>query len=118
MDIARPSSKITQSSQHILSTTDRYCTLTIAIPLPKATVMHIANIFYDQWLTSYSIQTYILTKNGTQFVSKFFAAICALLDVEHLTTTASYLQAISNAMRFNQSDLVSLRNNVEKHQKN
>lgn len=83
MDIDGSFSKAAQGIQYTHVITDRYCKLTRAIQTSGRTATHVTNLFMDHWLIPYRITTYLLTDYGTQFVSMFFAAVCALLGVKH-----------------------------------
>lgn len=68
---------------------------------PHAT--HIAIFFLDHWMIPIGIKSYLLTENGPQFVSKFFASVCGNLRVKHLMTTAHHSQTSGQAKRFNRT---------------
>lgn len=78
--------------QYILIFTDPYFKLTHALPTFKKTSTNIANLFFDHCFVPYGILPYLLTNNGAKFTRKFFAAFCTLLGVQHVTTTAYYMQ--------------------------
>lgn len=68
--------------------TNRYSKLAWAIPTFKTTASPVADMFMDYLLITYIIETYLLTSNGIQFVSTFFAAVCAILRTKLLTIAA------------------------------
>lgn len=80
--------KAIQQNQYILFISDRYSKLTHAIPPSKTTYTHIANLFFNHWIVLYVIPTHLLTDTNVQLTNKHFAALCNLLGVKHLTTTA------------------------------
>lgn len=87
-DTVDPFPKTIQGSQYILVTTDRYSKLTRAVPIPKMKATYFLNLFKNHWLIPYGIPIYLHTDIETQFVSRFFATICALQGVNRLTTLA------------------------------
>lgn len=72
-------SQTVQGNQNIFVRTDRYLKSTRAVSTLKTTAMHVANVFMKHRLISYGIPTYLMAESRTQFVSKFFATVCALL---------------------------------------
>lgn len=50
-----------------------------------------ANVFFDYWVVSYGIPSYLLTDRGPQFVSKFSVAICTYQGAKYLSTTTYHL---------------------------
>lgn len=70
MDIFEPLPATTQGNQYISVINDQYSEQTIDILTSKTTTSHIANIFFDHWLTPYRPLTYLLFENGTQYDSK------------------------------------------------
>lgn len=91
--------KTTSGNKYVLAITDCYLEPTRAIPSSKTTSTPIANTIFDQWTILYGTSSFSLTDNGSQLTSKFFAALCALLSVKHLTKTACHLQTNDRAKR-------------------
>lgn len=60
---------------------------------------------------------YILTDNGTQIVSKFFATMCPLLGIRHLESTAYHPQTNCQAERVKKTILLCFRHYDAEHQK-
>lgn len=69
-------------------TTDRYTKLTRGIPVGNITSTHGSIAFFEAWIISFDIPTHVLMDNKVQFTRKLFAALCTMLVVEHLKTTA------------------------------
>lgn len=99
MDIVGPLPKTTQGIQHISVISDCYSKLARAVPTSRTTATHVANVSIDHFLISYSISKYELADNGTQFVGKLFATVCALFGGTHIATTAYYPQRNGQAKR-------------------
>ena len=117
MDILGPLPKSAKGNQYILVITDRYTKLARAIPLATTTAPVVAEAFLDYWVYPYGMPNYLLTDNGTQFVSKFFETICSYLGIKHLTTTAYHPECNGQAERYNRTLVERLRHYVSEHQK-
>lgn len=116
MDFTGPISKTVQGNQNILVTTDRYSKLTVAIPASKTTAPLVASMFMDHWIVLYSVPKTLLTGGQTQFLSKFFAILCALLRVEHLTPAAYYSQTNNQTKLSSKTIFSYLPQYVAEHQ--
>lgn len=92
MDLLGPLPKTLHGNQHVLVIKDRYSKMTRAIPLKQTTASIVAQTFVDNWIMPYGIPATLLTDNGPQFVGTFFAAVCLILGVKQLTTTAYHPQ--------------------------
>lgn len=87
IDIAEPFPKTGQDSLYVLIVTNRSSVSMWAVPTSGMTNKHNASHVIDYWIMSYCILLIILAENKTRFVIKFFTKKCALLSVEHQTTT-------------------------------
>lgn len=67
--------------------TDKFGKLTRAIPVPKITAPHVATVVLENLIKPYGIPIVISNNNGRQFVSEFFAALCASLGTQLVATT-------------------------------
>lgn len=92
MDVMRPLPGPQWGNQQVIVSTERYKKLTRAIKVSTTTSTTDATEFVHNWAIPHSIPTYLLTNNGRQFVSKFFAAVTVRLGIKHWTTTISHLQ--------------------------
>lgn len=72
--------------------TNRYLKITRAIPTSETTATHDARMFLGHWIVSYRIPEHLVTENGPQFMSAFFAILCGFLGLKHLTTAAYHTQ--------------------------
>lgn len=79
-------------NRFILVMTDRYLKLTWVIPVAKITARNVATVILENWVIYYEAPDFILTDNGKQFTSKFFAALYASLEAKLVTTTEYHLQ--------------------------
>lgn len=100
--------KMNSCNQHIIFLIDGYKKLTRAIPVIAVTSTSATTIFVDKWVMLYSIYTYLLTKNGLQFVMKFFSALTARLGIKHLTTAAYHPQTNGQVETFSQTIVARL----------
>lgn len=71
MDILRPLPKTSNENQFVSVITDRYSKITRAVLTFRTTVERIASMVIDHWIIPYGIFDYVLTENGTLFISKF-----------------------------------------------
>lgn len=117
IEVLRPLPRTTSGNQYAIVITDRYSKVTRAIPTSKTASTHAANIFFEHWVIPYGIPKYLLTDNGPQFTSKFFAMICSLLGVKHLTTTAYHPQTKGQVEHYNKTIVTRLRHYVAEHQR-
>lgn len=117
MDILEPFSKTTQHNEYIHVIRDCYSQSKRAIPTSDTTFTHIGTLFFDYWLVLYRISTYFLADEDVQFTSKFFATLCTLLGVKHLTTTPYHPQTNGQAEIYYKTILTCLRNYIAEHQK-
>lgn len=111
-DIAGPSSKTVQRDQCNPVITVCYSKLTWSIPTTRSTATHSVGPFVGYRHIHYGIPTYLFTDNVNQVVNKYFETVCALLEVQHLMTTACHLQTDSQVWRFNKRILTFVRHYV------
>lgn len=117
LDIINPLSEKNQSSQYIFFTTDHYLKLTRAILLFKTLFTHVADVLLDHWMLLFGNLTYLLTDNGSQFVSGFFKHVCRYLGVKNLLTTANNPQINGQSKQFNWTIFERLLHYVANHQR-
>ncbi|CAN8065462.1 unnamed protein product [Agarophyton chilense] len=116
MDIVGPLYKSSDGKRFVSVITDRFTKLTRALSLGKTTATDVATGFFSHWVHPYGMPLYLLTDNGSQFVSQFFSHIGATLGIKHVTTTAYHPQANGQAKRFNCTLLDRLVNYISEHQ--
>lgn len=88
MDILGALPNMTNENQFVELMTFLYSTLTSEVPTSKTTAKHITSIFYEMWIVPFSIPDYLLTDNGTQFMSRFFETICCFFWLKYLSSRA------------------------------
>ncbi len=87
MDILGPLLTSSHGNRFILAITDQFSKLKIAISIRNMTTATVSQVFCDHWVFAYSPPAFLLTDNGTQFASRFFLAVCGILDIRKLFTT-------------------------------
>ena len=118
MDILGPLPKTDGGNRFVLVITDRFTKMCRAIPIRSTRSHTIARVFLENWVYPYGAPTHLLSDNGPQFASKFFAAVNYMLGVKHYLTTAYHPQSNGQTERFNKTLVQRLRHYVEEHQAN
>ena len=116
IDILGPLPRTKTGRQYVVVITDRYSKLTRAVPTAKITAPVVAAVVLEHWVIPYGIPNHILSDNGSQFVSKFFSALCAFLGAKLTTTTAYHPQTNGQTERYNKTIITRLRHYVNDHQ--
>ncbi|CAN8067066.1 unnamed protein product [Agarophyton chilense] len=116
MGIIGPLNNSSHWKRFVLVITDRFTKLTRALPLGKTTATDVATAFLSHWVYPYGMPLYLLTDNGSQFVSKFFSHNCDTLGIKHATTTAYHPQTNGQAESFNCTLLDRLAHYFSEHQ--
>ena len=117
MDLYGPLPKATHGNRPILVITDRFTKLCRAIPLQTTQAHQVAQAFLDAPVYPYGMPNTLLTDNGPQFTAKFFEAVCGLLGILHVLTTAYHPQKNGQAETFNRTLATRLRHYVSEHQR-
>lgn len=87
INILGPLTKPRQGKCFVIVMIDRYSGRNRVISTAGVTAPVVATIFVNHWIVSHEITNAVLTDNGSQFVSKAFAALCALVETRLVTTT-------------------------------
>lgn len=93
IDILGPLHMTNSGKKYIFITTDLYSKLKKAVPITNTTATRITNIFTEQWARNFEIPPTVLTDNGPQLTSKFFAELDEELGVKTVKTTKYHQQA-------------------------
>lgn len=67
--------KTTKGNQPVVIISNRYSKLTRAVHIARIKMTAVACLFFDSWVFPYGIPSYVLTKNGAQFVRKCFGTV-------------------------------------------
>ena len=117
MDLLGPFPTTETGSTNILVITDRFSKLAQVTPLSSTTASAVANAFVENWVIPYGMPSFLLTDNGPQFVAKLFEAVCLMLGLKHVTTTAYHPQTNGQTERYNQTLAIRLRIFTDQHNK-
>ncbi len=88
IDILGPLPKTRKGNRYLLVMCDRFSKLTKTQPLKRISTEAVAEAFCTHWVYNFGPPAYVLTENGTQFESKFFAEVCQILGIRKLFTTS------------------------------
>lgn len=75
-----------------------------------------AQAFLANWVHPYGIPLYLLTDNGIQCVSKFFEAVCGMLGIKQVITTAYHPHTSGLTERLNKTLVQEIRFYVAERQ--
>jgi transposase InsO family protein len=82
-----------QGFQYIFTIIDRTSRWVEAVPLANITAAACAEALFQAWIMRYGVPAAITSDRGAQFTSAVWAAMCKLLNIDHLSTTAFHPQA-------------------------
>nr|XP_040038942.1 uncharacterized protein LOC120822984 [Gasterosteus aculeatus aculeatus] len=102
MDLVGPLPKSARGHEHILVIVDYATRYPEAVPLRKATAKAIAKELFLLY-SRVGIPAEILTDQGSPFMSRLMADLCALLKVKQLRTSVYHPQTDGLVERFNQT---------------
>ena len=117
MDLLGPLRRTHQGNEYVLVITDRCTKLCRSVPLRNTKAVTVATVFLYLWAYAYGVPSYVLTDNGPQFAAKFFEAVCTMIGIKHVFTTAYHPQTNGQVERFNKTIAARLRLYVAEHQK-
>jgi hypothetical protein len=118
LDIIGPLPVTKSGNKYLVVFGDRYSKAMSVVAVPNITTETLARAFVLDWVAVYGIPYFLLTENGTQFISKLFQTVCRLLGVDQLFTTAYHPSTNGQGERFNQTVLKSVTHFVSEHQDN
>jgi hypothetical protein len=85
---------------YLLTVLDRTTRWPEAIPLAAMTAADCAAGFFHGWVQRFGIPATITSDRGPQFASSLWSALCSLLNISHVQTTAYHPQANGAVERF------------------
>ena len=108
IDLVRP---LPQSSgcNHIFTMMDRSTRWPEAAPVADTSARGIATVFIQHWVGRFGVPDALTSDRGPQFTSSVWAAVCSLLNIQHITTTAYHLRANGMLKRFHRRLKTALR---------
>ena len=89
--------------RHVLVMTDMFTKFTKVASLVDMEAVTVAGAFVDNWLSTFAAPEKLLTDRGSQFTSELFLALCRLIGVKKLFTTAYHPQTDGVVERNNQT---------------
>ena len=117
IDILGELPRTPRGHRYLLVMTDRYSKLTRTVPLRKITAETVAQAFITHWVFVYGAPVKLLSDNGSQFTSRFFLAVCKILSIESVFTTAYHPQTNGQVERFNRTLVSTLRHYLADNQR-
>ncbi len=92
IDILGPLTQTVRKHRFLLVMTCRYSKLTRVVPLVKITALSVAKGFCNDWVFPYGPPAELISDKGSQFVAKFFRAVCRHLGIANRFTTRTTLK--------------------------
>ncbi len=86
---------------YLFTVIDRTTRWPEAIPLAGISAAECAAALFSGWIQRFGVPAYITSDRRTQFTSSLWAALCELLSITHIQTTAYHPQSNSLVERFN-----------------
>lgn len=88
LDIVGPLPQTENDNKYILTCQDNLSKYVIVIPIKNQTVEEVTDAFVNKVILIYGIPNYIVTDQGTNFMSDMFKKICKLFKIEKIHTAA------------------------------
>jgi hypothetical protein len=85
---------------YLLTILDRTTRWPEAVPLAAVSAADCAAGFFHGWVQRFGLPATITSDRGPQFASSLWSALCSLLNINHLQTTAYHPQANGAVERF------------------
>ena len=85
---------------HLFTIIDRTTRWPEAVPLSSTTAADCASALLSGWIQRFGVPAAITSDRGPQFTSSLWAALCKLLSISHVPTTAYHPQANGLVERF------------------
>jgi transposase InsO family protein len=94
---------------YLFTVIDRTTRWPEAIPLSGISAAECAAALFSGWIQRFGVPAYITSDRGTQFTSSLWSALCELLSITHIQTTAYHPQSNGLVERFHRRLKDSLR---------
>lgn len=117
VNILGPLSKAKSGIQLQVVLTDGFTKLTRSISVFQLASISPTTVLVYNEVIPCGVPINLLTNNGQQFVSQFFAIAPVRLFIEHFTTTAYHSQTNGRVERFNLAVVAHLRHYIGDHKK-
>lgn len=112
VDILGPLPKSLSRNRYILVFTDRFSKVVRCVALRKITAVTVASALIEVWVASYGPPDILLSDQGSQFMSKFFLAVCRSLGIETRESTPYHPQTNGQVERYNRTIIKQIRHYV------
>ena len=103
IDVLGPLPRTDAGNRFILVISDCFTRWTEAIPLPNQEAETVAKAFVNEYVSRFGVPMQIHSDRGTNFTSKLFEDMCALLQIHHTKSTAFHPQSNGLVERFNRT---------------
>ena len=80
-------------NKYILTVIDHFTRYCFAIPVPEQSAERVAHEFVHNIILQFGTPKYLLSDQGTQFLSRLMQETCKLLKIKKLQTTAFHPQS-------------------------
>lgn len=97
MDNLGTLSNTMKENQRVIIIKNLYGKMTQALPTARITIITAAFVFFKADVVPYGFISYILTKNGTHFVSEYYKTLCSHLEMKHFAKTVYHMQTNSQS---------------------
>lgn len=112
IDILGPLPKSRARSKYVLAFTDRFSKVVRCVALRKVDAVSVASAQVEVWVASYGPPDVLLSDQGSQFMSKFFLAVCRTLGIEKRESTPYHPQTNGQVERYNRTIVKQIRHYV------
>lgn len=112
VDILGPLPVSLTRNKYVLAFTDRFSKVVRCVALKKVTAVTVASALVEVWVASYGPPDVLLSDQGSQFMSKFFIAVCRTLGIETRESTPYHPQTNGQVERYNRTIIKQLRHYV------
>lgn len=118
MDIVGPLPETGRGNKCILTFQDALTKYSAAIALPNQQATEVARAFVEEIVCRYGTPEVLLTDQGTNFLSATFKAVCRLLHLEKIQTTAYHPESNGALERSHRTLAEYLKGYVDEDQAN
>jgi transposase InsO family protein len=107
---------VSRGFQYIFTIIDRATRWVEAVPMATTTAADCAEALFTNWIVRYGVPAEITSDRGPQFTSTLWAAMCKLLNIDHLSTTAFHPQSNGMIERWHRRLKDALRTRAAGHE--
>ena len=99
LDIVGPLSQTENFNKYLLTLQDDLSKFSIAIPIPDQEAQTVARAFVTNVICLYGVPKFVVTDQGSNFISSIFKETCSLLGIKKLQSTAYHPQTNGSVER-------------------